>query len=68
MVKNCLPMQVTWLQSLGQKDPLEKERTTLSVFLPGEFDGQRSLMAYIQSMGLAKEWDTTEQLNSSHRF
>ena len=30
MVK-CLPtMQETWVQSLGQKDPLEKEMTTHS--------------------------------------
>ena len=25
MVKNCLPMQETWVQSLGQDDPLEEE-------------------------------------------
>ena len=28
MVKNLPEMQETWAQSLGQKDPLEKEATT----------------------------------------
>jgi len=26
--KICLPMQETWVQSLGQEDPLEKEMAT----------------------------------------
>ena len=33
VVKNCLPVQETeemWIQSLGQKDPLEEEMTTYS--------------------------------------
>ena len=30
MVKNLLAMQETWVQSLGQKDPLEKEMATHS--------------------------------------
>ena len=30
-------MQETWVRSLGQDNPLEKEMTTHSVFLPGEF-------------------------------
>ena len=29
-----LPMQETWVWSLGQKDPLEKEMATTPVFLP----------------------------------
>ena len=28
MVKNCLLIQETWIRSLDQKDPLEKEMTT----------------------------------------
>ena len=32
-VKNCLPMQETWVQSLGQEDPLEKEMATHSSIL-----------------------------------
>ena len=33
-------------QSLDQEDPLEKERATAPVFLPGKSHGQRSLMGY----------------------
>ena len=28
-------LQETWVQSLGQKDPLEEEMSTYSIFLPG---------------------------------
>ena len=44
-------MQETQVQSLGWKDTLEKEWLPTPVFLPGEFDGQRSLTGYIQYMG-----------------
>ena len=33
MVKNPPAMQETWVRSLGQEDPLEKERTTYSHIL-----------------------------------
>ena len=33
MVKNSSVMQETWVQSLGQKEPLEKEMTTHSSIL-----------------------------------
>ena len=33
MVKNPPAMQETWVQSLGQEDPLEKEMATLSSIL-----------------------------------
>ena len=46
MVKNLPAMQETWVQSLGQEEPLEKEMATYSVFLPGESHGQRSLAGY----------------------
>ena len=49
-----LVMQETWVQSLGQEDPLEKGM----VFLAGEFHGQRSLVGY--SPRGHKESDTTE--------
>ena len=51
MVKNPLAKQETQVQSLGWKDPLEKEEwlPTL-VFLPGELHGQRS-RGRLQSMG-----------------
>ena len=31
---------------LAWEDPLEKEMASCSVFLPGEFHGQRSLVGY----------------------
>ena len=34
------------VRSLGQEDPLDKEMATQSVFLPGKFNGQRSLEGY----------------------
>ena len=55
MVKNPPAMQETWVQSLGQEDPLEKEMATHSLatnsfpeFLPGKnsVHGQRTLMGY----------------------
>ena len=33
MVKNLPAMQATWVQSLGQEDPLEKEMATHSSIL-----------------------------------
>ena len=39
-------MQETWLQTLGQQDPLEKGREPTPVFLPRAFHGQRSLAGY----------------------
>ena len=45
------------VQSLGRKDPLEKEMATHPVFLPGEFNEQRSLVGY--SPWGRKELDTT---------
>ena len=50
-VKNLPAMQETWVQSLGQEDPLEKEMATHSSFLtwsiPETEDPDR-----LQSMGL----------------
>ena len=39
-------MQETQVQSLGGKDPLEKEMVTHSSILPGESHEQRSLVGY----------------------
>ena len=39
MVNNLLVMHETWIQSLGQKDPLEKGMALTPEFLPGEFHG-----------------------------
>ena len=52
-VKNPPAMQETQVQSLDQEDPLEKGMATHSVFLPGEFHGQRSLVGY-------SPWDRKE--------
>ena len=46
MVKNLPAIQETWVRSLGQKDPLEKEWLLNPVFLSREFHGQRSLAGY----------------------
>ena len=57
-LKTLPAMQETRDQSLGWKDPLEKEVATHSTILAGEFHGQRSLEGY--SPWGRKEWDTTE--------
>ena len=57
MVKNLPSMQETWVQFLGEEDPLEKEMATHSVFLPAAFHGQRSLVGY--SLWGCKESDMT---------
>ena len=45
-VKNLPAMQETQVPSLGWEDPLEKGMATPPLFLPGEFQGQRSLANY----------------------
>ena len=45
MIENLPAMWETWVQSLGQEDPLEKGMG-IPVFLPGEFNGQRILVGY----------------------
>ena len=70
-LKHLPAMQETWVQSLGQEDPLVKEMATHStillffftpVFLPGESHGRRSLVGY--SPWGRKESDTTERLHT----
>ena len=46
VVKNLPVMQETQVQSLDQKDPLEKEMANTPVFMPGESHLQRSLTDY----------------------
>ena len=58
LVKNLPAMQETWVQSLGQEDPLEKEMAT--VLLPEEVQGWRSPAGY--SPWDHKELDTSVQL------
>ena len=50
-VKNLPAVQETSVQSLGWKDPLEKEMATTPVFLPEESHGQRSLVG-------SSSWDS----------
>ena len=53
-VKNLPGVQETWVRSLGQEDPLEKETATHS-----------SVLAWRTSWG-RKELDTTERLSLAH--
>ena len=50
MVKNLPAMKETWVRSLGQENLLEKGMAT-PVFLPGEFHGERSLVAHSPWVG-----------------
>ena len=50
MVKICLPKQETWVWSLGQEDPLEKEKATHSSILAWEIP-QTEEPGGLQSMG-----------------
>ena len=61
---NLPAVQEPQVHPLGQEDPLEKGMATL--FLPGEFQGQRSLVGY--SPRGHKESDTTEQLTQHIRI
>ena len=53
MVKNLPAMQGTWVQSLGQEDPLEKGMATLSSILAWEIPWTEE-PGGLQSMGVAK--------------
>ena len=64
MVKHLPAMQETWVQSLGQEEPLEKEWQPTPVFWPGISHGQKSMVGY--SPWGPMELDTTEQLTHTH--
>ena len=53
MVKNLPTMRKTWVQSLGQEDPLEKGMATYSSILAWRIPWTES-MAGLQSMGLQR--------------
>ena len=53
MVKNLPVMQETWVQSLGKEDPLEREKATNPVFLPGQFPWTE-VTGRLQSVGLQR--------------
>ena len=63
MVKNLPAVWETQDRSLSWEDPLEKGMLPTPVFLPGESQGQRSLVGY--SPWTLKESDTTERLTLS---
>ena len=65
-VKRLPTMQETWVRSLGQEDPLEKELAPHSSTLAEKSHGQRSLVGY--SPWGCKESDTTEQLHFTFKF
>ena len=54
-------MQETWVRSLGWENPLEKEMATRSSILAWKIPW-REEPGRLQSMGVAKEPDTTERL------
>ena len=58
IVKNLPAMQEIWVQSLSQEDPLKREWLPTPVFLPAEFQGQKSFVGY--SPWGRKESDMTE--------
>ena len=53
MVRNLPPMQETWVWSLGQEDPLEKEVATHSTVLPWEIPWTEKPRV-LQSLGLQR--------------
>ena len=59
-VNNLPAICEPWIQSLGQKDPLEKGMATHSSIFAGEFHGQRKLAGY--SPWGSKEWNAIEWL------
>ena len=54
----CLPMQETWVQSLGLEDPLEKEMATHSSILAWRIPWTEE-PGGPQPMEVTKEWDMT---------
>ena len=50
-VKNPPAMEETWVQSLGQEDPLKRGWLPTPVFLPGEVHGKEN-PGRLPSMGL----------------
>ena len=60
--ESACKLQETWLQSLSQKDPLEKGMATYSSILTWKIPWTEE-PGKLQSMGVA-ESDTTEQLST----
>ena len=67
MVKNLPIVQETWVRSLGQEDPLEKEMATLSSILAWRIPSTEEPDVGYSLWG-GKESDTTEQLTLFFRI
>ena len=67
LVKNMPVMQETWVRSLGWEVTLEKEMATHSSILAWEIPWTEGPCG-LQSMGVAKESDMTEQLNKNKYY
>ena len=63
MLKSLPVIQETWVQSLGEEDPLEKGMATNSSVLAWEIPRTKEPGGY--SPWGCKEYDTTEQLTLS---
>ena len=64
MIKYLPTMQETQVQSLGWEDPLEKEKTTTPVFLPGDSLDRWAWSTTVHEA--AKSWTQLEQLSHTH--
>ena len=64
LVKNLPAMLETWVQFMGQEGPLEKEIGTHSSILAWEIPWTEE-HGRLQSMGVTKILDMTEQLNNN---
>ena len=62
----CRRRGKTWVQPLGQEDPLEEEVATHSSILAGESHGQRSLVGYSpwSCKRIRQDWVTKQQQKS----
>ena len=65
-LKHLAAMWETWIRSLGQEDPMEKEMATRSSILAWRISWMEELGG-LQSMG-HKESDTTERLHFTFTF
>ena len=64
-VKHLSTMRETQVGSLGQEDPLEKEKAILFQYSCLENPTDRGAW-WATAHGVVKESDTTEELNTSH--
>ena len=69
VVKNPLPMQEKQemqVQSLGQEDPQRRKWHPIPVFLPGKFQGQRSLAGYNPGVAKSRTWLSRHKHTHTH--